>query len=438
MLRAPTRIWAVLLVLLAVGLRLGAGVFWQSRVPAGQSFEFPDSVSYWTLGQRIAAGEPYVYGDARVFRTPGYPVLLAGIFRIATQQASVMWGRALSALLGGAAVAGVICWATLLFDPRAGVLAGLFTTLYPGAIAMGAFVLSEAPFCPLMVLHLALWTLAYRAGTTKRRLSYAALGGVAAGLATLMRPSWLLFTPTAAGLALILGRRKRQGQEAGAESQSHGLGQACAGRRSQLAIAIVMWSTLALTMLPWWARNMRVTGHAIATTLQVGASMYDGLNPQADGSSDMTHVQVIEQNELRERQFQPGVEYRLNHRLLEEATSWAALNPGSAAQLAATKFARMWNVWPNDADFRAWPIRLLVAATYLPLLVLGLWGALRFSRLGWPYVLAWLPAVYFSALHMVFVSSIRYREPAMLGLIVLAAGAATSQRQAGWQTSGAR
>jgi hypothetical protein len=46
----------------------------------------------------------------------------------------------------------------------------------------------------------------------------------------------------------------------------------------------------------------------------------------------------------------------------------------------------------------------------------------RFTTRGWPYVLPWLPAVYFSLLNLFFLGSIRYREPAMLALIVLAAG----------------
>jgi hypothetical protein len=42
-------------------------------------------------------------------------------------------------------------------------------------------------------------------------------------------------------------------------------------------------------------------------------------------------------------------------------------------------------------------------------------------------VLVWLPAVYLTLLHTVFVSSIRYREPAMLCLLTLA-GAAIARR----------
>ena len=44
-------------------------------------------------------------------------------------------------------------------------------------------------------------------------------------------------------------------------------------------------------------------------------------------------------------------------------------------------------------------------------------------------LLAGLPALYFTLLHMIFVASIRYREPAMLGLIVLAAGVVSSWMQ---------
>jgi hypothetical protein len=82
----------------------------------------------------------------------------------------------------------------------------------------------------------------------------------------------------------------------------------------------------------------------------------------------------------------------------------------------------MWNVWPNEAAYRSWPVRLVVAVTYVPLLLLGLYGAWRFTRRDWMFALCWLPSGYLTLLHIVFVGSLRYREPAMLGLIVLAAG----------------
>jgi hypothetical protein len=107
----------------------------------------------------------------------------------------------------------------------------------------------------------------------------------------------------------------------------------------------------------------------------------------------------------------------------DAALAWAAAHPGRTVQLAAVKVLRLWNLWPNDAQFRNWPLRLAVLATFAPAMALAVWEAWRLRHRGWPYALAWLPAVYLTLLHAVFVSSIRYREPAMLSLLVLAAAA---------------
>ena len=68
--------------------------------------------------------------------------------------------------------------------------------------------------------------------------------------------------------------------------------------------------------------------------------------------------------------------------------------------------------------------RVVVTLGYTPLLALGILGVWRFRKKGWPYILCWMPALYFTCLHCIFVGSIRYRQPAVLVLIVLAAGVA--------------
>ena len=87
-------------------------------------------------------------------------------------------------------------------------MAGVAAAFYPEAIALSTFVLSEAPFCPLMVTHLVAWTLAWQATDLKQRITWSIAGGIAAGLATLMRPSWLLFLPFAVPVGLIFYRER--------------------------------------------------------------------------------------------------------------------------------------------------------------------------------------------------------------------------------------
>jgi hypothetical protein len=71
-------------------------------------------------------------------------------------------------------------------------------------------------------------------------------------------------------------------------------------------------------------------------------------------------------------------------------------------------------------------LRLALAFSYTPVILLTLIGLWKFAPRGWPYLLCFLPGVYFTILHCVFVSSLRYRQPAMLVLIVLATGIVTN------------
>jgi 4-amino-4-deoxy-L-arabinose transferase-like glycosyltransferase len=399
----------VIAVLLgALALRVAAACWWERRLPDGVRFGFGDSESYWVLAKTIARGEPYQMGpDRRVFRTPGYPLLLAGLFVFAGDEPPVLWARMLNAVLGTVAVAGVMVLARLLFDRQTALLAGLIASVYPEGIMASALVLTEAPFGPFLLLHLILWVLASRASRLSAAIWLGVGGGLAAGVATLIRPSWLLFTPFALVLAFPW--------------------------RRQVWIGVAMLAALCAVMTPWWIRNAQVVGTFVPTTLQVGESLYDGWHPAATGASDMRFVDEF-RRQLRDedarRPLVPGdeasFEERLDQRMRDAACRWARENPGRALALAGTKFLRMWNLWPNEPSLRQGPGAFIVMLGYVPVLVAALGGAYWFGIRGWPFRLCLLPAVYFTCLHVVFVGSIRYREPAMLPLIVLAAGFAGS------------
>jgi len=66
---------------------------------------------------------------------------------------------------------------------------------------------------------------------------------------------------------------------------------------------------------------------------------------------------------------------------------------------------------------------------------LGLCGVIGSFRRSVDVMILWFPAVYITLLHMIFVSSIRYRCPAMLGLAILAAWCVVGLLQARCKSS---
>ena len=149
------------LLTLAGIVRLGAAVYWHQHWH-GQ-FVFGDSQSYFELARAIAHGQPYQLSSGeQVFRAPGYPLLLSPVLWFLDGPQAVWAARLESCLFGSLTVLAVAWWAWQVFGSRAAWIAGLITALYPEAVAISVPVLSEAPFCLLVAVNLAVWTAAYR------------------------------------------------------------------------------------------------------------------------------------------------------------------------------------------------------------------------------------------------------------------------------------
>ncbi len=421
----PNFAWSLTAILaVALVLRLAAGIWWQQRLPAGQNFAFGDSESYWQLARAVAHGHPFEYGPdhLQIFRTPGYPACLAPLFWF-SENPPIFWARAISAILSTAAVGLTALLARLLINDFTGLLAGAIAAVYPESIALGVFVLSEAGFAPCLLLSLICWTLACRTAPPYPAppLFWPLATGFFTGLATLMRPSWLLFVPFAAvfGLIVLLARRTT--------ASNLPVRQILAAHARTFAFILL---GLCLTLLPWWIRNYSIAGRFIPTTLQVGASLYDGLSPTATGASDMRFVgQFVA--EQRAADAEPNAntsnlfEDRLDSRMRDASVAWAQAHPRRALELIGIKLLRIWSFLPNANEFQNRWLRLALLTTYTPIIALALLGIWRYSSRGWPYILCCLPAIYLTCLHIIFVSSIRYRQPAMLPLIILAAAILT-------------
>jgi 4-amino-4-deoxy-L-arabinose transferase-like glycosyltransferase len=376
-------LWAVLAAALA------ARVAW--AVVAGDVQRFSDSHSYVTIADNVLAGSGFLWGDQRIGRAPLYPLLVA-----ATR--ATLFGREflvlylVQAILSTATIVIFAAAASRLLGPLAANITALMLTFDPFLIFHAGTVLSET----LFIFFLALFFCGAVRAMEEPRAATGFLAGAAAGAAALTRPSILHFVPVAAAGLVLLARPRA---------------------RAALSAAAVLAAAF-LVLLPWAARNERVTGRWIWTTLGVGASLYDGLGPQADGSSDMSFLHGMPELEAMD-------EVERDDYLREKALAAARSDPARAARLAAVKAGRFWSPVPMSEQFGGGLYAAASAVTVVPaylLAVAGIFsGALSRRNL---FILMSAP-VYFTLVHMAFVGSARYRTPVM-PFVAMAAAAAVA------------
>ena len=391
--------WRLALVLAAaLAVRVIAAFAIQASLPPGEEDYIPgDASGYLDLAADIVAGNDFaVYMPPRhVMRMPGFPAILAGSF-LAFGPSHIA-ARIVLAIIGTLGCLLVFLLGRRLFDDRTALLAAAITAVVPSFIAFTPLFLSETTFAVTLVASLIpaatlLAGLSKPETTTSETLCRAGSCGALIGLACYMRPSWLLWAPAVAGLAVVAGRAKPI---------------------TWLA-ALTIGAATFLTLAPWALRNQRVTGHFVLTTLWMGPSLYDGLHPGATGDSEMSFFD-------RENLLGSMSEYDVNKEYARRAREFAKNNPGRAIELGLIKLWRYWKPWPNAGQFGSpWAWAAMLASS-LPLFggtLLGLWK----GRPGWIAVALTLgPVLYFGAVHSVFVGSIRYRLPAEYPMTLLAA-----------------
>jgi len=349
-----------------------------------------DANGYWELAGDIVAGEDYAIGNRRASRMPGFPLLLASV-RWACGD-SVLAARVAICVVGAFGSAIVFWLGQSLVSDRVGWLAGLWTAFSPTLAGFTPLILTESVFATCLVGSILLLHFSNQRLQADRSAAWLALAtGLAVGLATYMRPTWLLAVPAFAAVLLWQHRNAR----------------------GVMAAAILVLAGVG-SLVPWAMRNQQVTGHFVLTTLWVGPSLYDGLHPGATGASDMQFVEdddyIVEMGE-----FESNLYYR------DEAIAFAKSKPRRAAALATIKLARFWSPLPNAEQFKSLVPRAACLIGFVPLMLLAAKGVWVGRKQVWLLVLTLSPIVYFSLLHMIFVGSLRYRLPAEYPLAVLAA-----------------
>jgi len=400
-----------------------------------------DAEGYWMLAQKIVAGEAYaIYDPPRyALRMPGFPAVLA--IPVAIFGPKLFAARLFLALVGTVACALVFRLGRQMFEVRVGLIAAALCAISPVLVGFTVTVLSETTFavtllwslcaghqlyqllhipegmmhpepkCPIEHQPNENWLVdfrnrpGYRAGMI---FGMAIVTGVAIAAGVMMRPSWILAAPIVA-LLLVLTTQQRL--------------------KAALAGGVIILA-MGLALLPWGLRNQRVTGHFTLTTFWMGPSLYDGLNPQATGDSNMVFYD-------RDQLMLTMSEYDVDQHYRAEAWKFARENPGRAVQLAGAKLLRYWSPWPNAAQFGQWWAKLVVSLFFIPTFCLAVWGGYLLFRpadeMGkmvrpgclssqfWSLAILAGPVLYFSLIHMFFVSSLRYRLPAEYPLLILTA-----------------
>ena len=422
------RFWAVVLAAtaLAVGVRLAYTA--TATVPSEPGFLVSyDPIYYHQQALAVADGDGFV----APYRTDGapsadHPPLLVLVLAAASKLGLSSFGahRAVTALIGAAVVPFLALLARRLAGDRAGMVAAGLAAVAPVLWANDGQLMPEPLYAVLVAAALLvahqLWD-GTRWGMRRSRVTSptefgrvvvgAALLGALIGLAGLARGEGLLLL----GFTVVPVALWAPG---------------VAGWRGRLAVVAVAGVACGVVLAPWLAYNAgrfeeRVLLSSSADSAFAGANCdatYSG--PGLGGWTSDCFARHSNQT-LEESVF--------SARLRADARAYVGDHQTELPEVGAARVGRLWGVYRtsqgvelDELQNRPRPVGWAGLVTLAALVPLAVAGAVRLRREGRPVVLLAAMPVMVTVVAALFYGNPRFRVPADLALVVLAAVAVAS------------
>jgi 4-amino-4-deoxy-L-arabinose transferase-like glycosyltransferase len=392
----PVRIF-FLLYLFSAAICLSFGLLYGFRATPAQLDQ--DEQEYLGMALAIAKGDPIL--SAR--RTLGFPFAIAGIRAITSNLWLVQ--SVLSMIFALSAPLLQMVVRRLTGSRVAGLVSGLAFAVWPTAIFYGTSLYSESVALPVVLLALYCLPIGFQPPARGWVLN-AIVTGLLLGIATHVRPMYLLFLPFLCLIILIE------------------TGRVMAAAR----IAIVVLLAYAAVILPWSIYVSTTFHRPILVSSNGGETLAGGLTPallnhnstMKLGSGRVTWVGPGKWLAMSDTGYLTEAENRLPYDqqdplLRARAIEWIKAHPDQAAYLELCKLSYMWGIYPIEANG---PAQLLFGN--IPIVVLLVVGLAAFALrpdLRVRLARLWMPVLFVSCVALISWGSWRFRQTADAGLI---------------------
>lgn len=385
------KITLFLVFIFALSLRIGFIVFYDNGKMLKNEHYASDEYSYDQIAVNFLNGKGFVTDDGLYARRPpSYPLFLALIYFIFGY--SLVTVRFIQVIIGALTCLIIYLISKEIFDKKTGLISAFICAIYYPFIQQPAYLLTEVLFT--FILSLTVYFI-FRAKRLNYTFTALLLAGVFLGISILCRDSLIAF-PLIVLIMFLLDRHLKF--------------------KNKILKAVLIIFFTALIILPYTIRNYRIYHAFVPITVGGGHTLYLGNNALTTGGTGGEWI--LGQDSFLPSDIQDLFSLKTDKILKNRALKFIRENPKRFLWLSYKKFLNMWRPFYTKTRFIS---KIVMIFSYVPIMILGLVGMVLSLSFWRKTILLHALIFYFSAIHMITISEIRYRFPIMPYFIIFSA-----------------